>query len=173
MKEPTPPPVADDDPLQRPTRLQQAAHDVADVFDVSPGAHEPLADLARSAGARMHDASRAQRRWVAWLMLLLAIVSGASGTSALAATQGFTQMTPAAIMVVCYLVCFVALTRALRVIPVSIAYAIWSGIGITLVSVIGWVLFEQELNRGELAGIALILAGAVVIQLFSRTTHTS
>jgi small multidrug resistance pump len=111
------------------------------------------------------------RRWVAWVFLLLAIVSGASGTSALARTHGFTQLQPAIVVVVCYAVCFLALTRALRVIPVSIAYAVWSGIGIALVSVIAWVLFDQPLNGGELLGIGLILVGAVVIQLFSRATH--
>jgi len=69
-------------------------------------------------------------------------------------------------------VCFVALTRALQVIPVSIAYAVWSGLGIALIALIGWVVFDQALGAGELAGIGLILVGTVVIQLFSRsTTH--
>jgi small multidrug resistance pump len=142
-----------------------------EVFEVAPGAHEPLADLAREAGARMHDASRARRRWAAWLMLALAIVGGAIGTSALAASAGFTRAGPLAVMVLGYLTCFVALTRALRVIPISVAYAVWSGVGIALVSGIGWIWLGQQLNRGELAGIALILVGTVVIQLFSRTTE--
>jgi small multidrug resistance pump len=76
------------------------------------------------------------------------------------------------IVVLAYAVCFVALTRALRVIPVSIAYAVWSGVGIALITLIGWVVFGQQLGAGELIGIALILIGTVVIQLFSRaTTH--
>lgn len=106
-------------------------------------------------------------------MLIVAIVSGASGTSALSRTEGFTRLEPALWVVGCYAVCFLALTRALRTIPVSIAYAVWSGLGIALVSVIAWVLFNQPLNLGELLGIALILVGAVVIQLFSRSTHAS
>ena len=101
-------------------------------------------------------------------MLALAIVGGAIGTSALAASAGFTRTGPIAVMAAGYLVCFVALTRALRVIPISVAYAVWSGVGIALVSVIGWVWLGQRLNLGELLGIALILAGTVVIQLVSR-----
>ncbi len=144
-----------------------------EVFEFAPGAHEPLADLAREAGARLHDSSRARRRWAAWLMLALAIVGGAIGTSSLAASAGFTHAGPVGVMVVGYLVCFIALTRALRVIPISIAYAVWSGVGIALVSGIGWFWLGQQLNRGELAGIALILVGTVVIQLFSRSHDAS
>lgn len=140
-----------------------------ELFDVASGAHEPLADLAREAGARLHDPVRARRRWAAWLMLALAIGGGAIGTSALAASAGFTRAGPLVVMAAGYLVCFVALTRALRVIPISVAYAVWSGAGIALVSVIGWLWLGQALNRGELAGIALILVGTVVIQLFSRS----
>ena len=131
--------------------------------------HEPLADLARTAGASLHDASRARRRGAAWLMLMVAIVGGAIGTTSLAATAGFTRPGPMAVMVLGYAVCFVALTRAVRVIPISIAYAVWSGIGITLVSLIGWLALGQHLSAGELAGIGLILAGTVVIQWFSRS----
>jgi small multidrug resistance pump len=102
---------------------------------------------------------------------MLAIVSGATGTSALSRTEGFTVLQPALLTVACYLMCFLALTRALRVIPVSIAYAVWSGIGIVLVTLIAWVLFDQPLNAGELLGIGLILAGTVVIQLYSRAAR--
>jgi small multidrug resistance pump len=150
----------------QPARAPAPADD--EVFQVEPGVHEPLADLAREAGARLHDARHARRRWAAWLMLAVAIVGGAIGTSALAASAGFTRMGPIALMAAGYGVCFVALTRALRVIPISVAYAVWSGVGIALVSAIGWLWLGQQLNRGELLGIALILAGTVVIQLFSR-----
>jgi len=157
-----------------PTQQNRAAADTGDeVFEVGPGAHEPLADLAREAGAALHDASRARRRWAAWLMLSVAIVGGATGTSALAASAGFTRAGPVAVMVLGYLACFIALTRALRVIPVAVAYAVWSGAGIALVSGIGWSWLGQELNRGELAGIALIVVGTVVVQLFSRSADTS
>lgn len=108
------------------------------------------------------------RRWLAWAYLAVAIVSGASGTSALAQTRGFTVLQPTLLVAACYAVCFLALTRALHVIPVSIAYAVWSGVGIALVSAIGWLLFDQPLNAGELLGIGLILVGTVVIQRWSR-----
>ena len=157
-----------------PTQEGRAAANADDeVFEVAPGAHEPLADLAREAGAALHDASRARRRWAAWLMLAVAIVGGAIGTSALAASAGFTRAGPIAVMVLGYLSCFVALTRALRVIPISVAYAVWSGVGIALVSGIGWFWLGQQLKRGEVAGIALILVGTVVIQLFSRSADTT
>jgi small multidrug resistance pump len=117
----------------------------------------------------LHNARRARRRWAAYLMLAIAIVAGATGTSALSASRGFTELAPLGIVAVGYLICFVAMTRALKVIPVGVAYAIWSGLGIALVAVIGWFFFGQQLNAGELGGIALILAGVVVIQLFSRS----
>jgi small multidrug resistance pump len=155
----SPPPDADRRPTQPPPAGAPGPDD-----DV----HEPLADLAREAGARLHDAGRARRPWAAWVMLVVAITSSASGTSLLATTAGFTRPGPTLAMALCYLVCFVALTRALRVIPVSIAYAIWSGLGMTLVSVIGWVAFDQRLGGAELFGIGLILAGVLLIQLRSR-----
>lgn len=105
----------------------------------------------------------------AWAWLFLAIASGASGTSALSQAKGFALLPPTLLAVACYALCFLALTRAVRSIPVSVAYAVWSGVGIALVSVIGWALFGQSLGLGELLGIGLILVGTVVIQLFSRT----
>lgn len=110
-------------------------------------------------------------RAAAWAWLLLAIVSGAIGTSALSRTQGFAVLEPALLAAGAYAVCFVALTRSLRVIPVPVAYAVWSGLGIVLVTLIGWVLFGQPLSAGELLGIGLILVGTVVIQLLSRAAH--
>lgn len=107
----------------------------------------------------------------AWLWLLLAIASGASGTSALSQSRGFTELPPTLLAIGLYAVCFVALTRAVRSIPLSLAYAVWSGLGIALVSLIGWALFGQALGAGELLGIGLILAGTVVIRLFSRTAN--
>jgi small multidrug resistance pump len=143
----------------------------AEIFHVEPGVHEPLADLAAAAGARIeesiHTPKPSRRRWVAYLFLALAIVAGVTGTSALSASRGLTLPVPTAMVVLGYLVCFLALTRALRVIPISIVYAIWSGVGIALIALIGWQLFGQRLGIGEVAGIVLILAGVVVIHLFS------
>lgn len=143
---------------------------LADVFEVTPGAHEPLADLAVAAGAQLHPRPQVRRRWTAWLALAIAIAAGASGTSALSASQGLTRLGPVLLMALCYFVCFVALTRALKVLPIGITYAVWSGAGIALVTLIGWIAFEQRLALGQLVGVALILAGVVLIQLFSRAS---
>lgn len=143
------------------------------LFDVEPGAHEPLADLAQAAGheieERLHAQRPLKRRWTAYAFLLLAIVAGVTGTSALSRSHGFTRLLPLTIVGLAYLVCFLALARALRTIPVGIAYAIWSGVGIALVALIGFAVFGQALNAGELAGITLIMAGVIVIQLCSRS----
>jgi small multidrug resistance pump len=140
-------------------------------FQVEPGAHEPLADLAAAAGARIEESIHAPaagpKRWVAYLFLGIAILAGVVGTSALSVSHGFTRPGPAAVVVVAYLGCFLALTRALRIIPIGIVYAIWSGVGMALITLIGWRLFGQSLEAGEIAGIVLILAGVVVIHLFS------
>jgi len=142
-----------------------------DLFRVEPGAHEPLADLAAAAGARigesMHVPAPGPQRWVAYLFLAIAIVAGVTGTSALSVSAGLTQPGPMIVVGLAYFVCFLAMTRALRAIPISLVYAIWSGIGIALVTLIGWRLFGQSLQAGEIAGIALILAGVVVIHLYS------
>lgn len=157
---------------------QAASASSRSMFNVGPGAHEAFADLAAVVGARLAEAIEQQRqrqqwakeRGVAYLFLSLAILSGVTGTSALSRSAGFTQWQPLLVVAVAYACCFLALTRALRVIPVGIAYAIWSGVGIALVTLIGWMAFDQRLNAGELVGIALILSGTVVIQLFSRAT---
>jgi small multidrug resistance pump len=142
------------------------------LFSVEPGAHEGLADLAATAGARLEQgfpASKSpRRRWTAWVWLSLAIVSGATGTTALAQSAGFTRWQPLVVVALAYLVCFLALTRALHTIPVGVAYAVWSGVGIVLVSGISWLAYGQSLSFGEMLGIALILAGTVVIQLYSK-----
>jgi small multidrug resistance pump len=130
-----------------------------------------LADLAAAAGARleesMHVPAPRPRRWVAYGFLAIAIVAGVTGTSALSVSSGLSRPGPAVVVAVAYLACFLAMTRALRFIPISIVYATWSGVGIALVTLIGWRLFGQALDAVEIAGIALILAGVVVIHLFS------
>lgn len=114
------------------------------------------------------DPAARSRRLSAWLLLGVAIVAGASGTSMLPATKGFTEESAMAAMVACYAVSFFALTRAVREIPVSLAYALWSGLGIVLVSTVGWVVYDQPLSPGQMAGIALILAGVAMTHLGTR-----
>ncbi len=155
----------------KPASSSDEAHH--ELFQVEAGAHEPLADLAAAAGARIEESVHAEapprRRWVAYVFLAIAIVSGVTGTSALSVSAGFTLLLPTIVLVLAYLACFLALTRALHVIPISIVYAIWSGVGIALITLIGWRLFGQRLVAGEIAGIVMILAGVVIIHLFSDT----
>jgi small multidrug resistance pump len=106
---------------------------------------------------------------MSYLYLAMAIVAEVVGTSALKAAHGFTRLVPSQVVVASYGVAFYGLSLALATIPVGVAYAIWSGGGIVLVSAIGWIAYGQALAGGEAAGIALILAGTVVIQLFSKS----
>ena len=105
----------------------------------------------------------------AYLLLAVAIVAEVIATSALKTSEGFTRWIPSAIVVVGYGVAFYCLSLTLHTIPTGIAYAIWSGVGIVLVSLIGWTVFGQTLDGPALAGIGLILAGVLVINLFSRS----
>ncbi|UCG98890.1 MAG: multidrug efflux SMR transporter [Burkholderiales bacterium] len=102
-----------------------------------------------------------------YLYLAIAIVAEVIGTSALKAAEGFTRLVPSLVVIVGYGAAFYFLSLALKVIPVGIAYAIWSGVGVALITLIGWVLFKQRLDAPALAGLALIVAGVVVIQFFS------
>ena len=102
-----------------------------------------------------------------YLALLGAILVEVIATNALKASEGFTRLGPSAVTVIGYAISFYLLSRALQTIPVGVAYAIWSGIGIVLVTIVAWVVFGQRLDAGALAGIALILAGVVVLRVFS------
>lgn len=102
-----------------------------------------------------------------YLYLAIAIVAEVIGTSALKAAEGFTRPLPSIVVAVGYGVAFYFLSLALRQIPVGIAYAIWSGVGVALITVVGWLVFRQRLDAPALAGILLIVAGVVVIQVFS------
>jgi small multidrug resistance pump len=104
-----------------------------------------------------------------WLCLAIAIVSETIATTALKASEGFSRPLPSILVVVGYGLAFYFLSLTLRTIPLGVTYAIWSGVGIVLVTVAGWVLFGQKLDAGALAGIGLILAGVLVMNLFSKT----
>ena len=108
-----------------------------------------------------------------WIFLGIAIVSEVIATSALGKTEGFSRPWPSLIVVLGYASAFYFLSLTLRVIPVGVAYAIWAGAGIALVVLIAWLLFGQSLDLPGVIGIALIIAGVVVLNLFSRTlSHT-
>ncbi len=104
-----------------------------------------------------------------WLYLGVAILFETIGTTALKASDGMTRLAPALLVVVAYAVSFWLLALVLRVIPVGVAYAIWSGLGICLIAAIGWVVFGQRLDAPALLGLGMIIAGIAVINLFSKT----
>ena len=106
-----------------------------------------------------------------WVLLSIAIALETVGTTALKASAGFTRPWPSVLVVVAYGASFWLLAMVLKVIPVGVAYAIWSGAGICLIALIGWVAFGQRLDPPALAGLALIVAGIVVINLFSGSVR--
>lgn len=103
-----------------------------------------------------------------WIYLVAAIVSEVIATSALKSSDGFTVLTPTIIVISGYLAAFFFLSLVLKSIPVGIAYAIWSGIGIALISIIGWIFYDQRLDVPSIIGISLIMAGVIVINLFGQ-----
>lgn len=107
-----------------------------------------------------------------YIILFFAIVTETIGTSALQASQQFSKFWPSVIVVVSYSASFYLMALALKVIPVGIAYAIWSGVGILMIAIIGFAVFGQKLDLPAILGMGLILAGILVIHLFSATsTH--
>lgn len=107
-----------------------------------------------------------------WIFLAAAIVSEVIATSFLKAADGFTRLWPSLIVVIGYLLAFYLLSVTLKTIPVGVAYAIWSGVGIVLIALSGWLFLGQTLDTAALIGLTLIAAGVAVIHVFSRTvTH--
>jgi small multidrug resistance pump len=106
---------------------------------------------------------------MAYVYLLIAIVAEVVGTTALKLSQGFTKPVPTIGVIVGYTIAFFFLSLVLKHIPVGIAYAIWSGIGIVLISLIGVVMFKQILDVYAIAGIVLITIGVLVINLLSKS----
>jgi small multidrug resistance pump len=103
------------------------------------------------------------------LYLAVAIVAEVVATSALKSTNQFTRLGPTLVVVLGYLCAFYFLSKALVSIPVGVAYAIWSGVGIVLVAIAGAVIYREIPDRPAVLGMALIIAGVAVINLFSRT----
>ena len=107
-----------------------------------------------------------------WLYLIIAIFGEVIGTSSLKMAAGFTKLVPSIVVVVGYSVAFYFLSLSLKYIPLVIAYAIWCGVGIVLVALIGWIFYKQVMDVPAIMGMALIFTGVLVINLFSRSvTH--
>ena len=107
-----------------------------------------------------------------WLYLGAAILFETIGTTALQASHQFSRLWPSVLVAVSYAISFYLLAIVLRTMPVGVAYAIWSGLGICLIALIGFVVFGQRLDLPAMLGMGMIIAGVVVIQLFSdNATH--
>ena len=106
---------------------------------------------------------------MSWLYLVIAIVTEVIGTTALKATEGFTKLIPSIIVALSYGSSFYFLSLTLKSIPVGIAYAVWSGVGIVLIAIVGWLLFGQTIDRYGILGIALIGAGVIVLNTLSQS----
>lgn len=104
-----------------------------------------------------------------YALLFFAIVMEVIGTTALQMCQQFTKPWPVVVLVICYAAAFYCLSLTLRVFPVGIVYAIWSALGIVLISGVGFFLFRQKLDLPALIGLALIIAGVLVVNLFSKS----
>lgn len=108
----------------------------------------------------------------AYLFLCIAIAFELLGTSLLMKTEQFTRLIPSVLVLVSYGSSFYFLSLSLKSIPIGIAYALWSAVGIVCIALIGWLFFKQRLDLPAMIGIALIIVGVVVINLFSKSvTH--
>jgi small multidrug resistance pump len=103
-----------------------------------------------------------------WIFLSIAIVSEVIATSCLKAAEGFTRLWPSLMVVAGYLLAFYFLSLTLKTIPVGIAYAIWSGVGVVLIALSGWIFLGQSLDIPAVIGLFLIVAGVVIISVFSQ-----
>jgi small multidrug resistance pump len=111
------------------------------------------------------------RKWntMKWLYLFGAILAEAIATSALKPANGFTKLLPSLIVVVGYCAAFYLLSCTLKFMPIGIVYAIWSGIGIALIALIGWLFFKQNLDTPALIGIGFIMVGLIIMNMFSKS----
>jgi small multidrug resistance pump len=105
-----------------------------------------------------------------YLLLLLAIVAEVIATSGLKASENFTRLAPSLLVVAGYGTAFFCLSLTLKTLPLGVAYAIWSGVGTVLVAIVGWLLYRQQLDLPAMIGIGLIVAGTIVLNLFSKVS---
>ena len=104
-----------------------------------------------------------------WLILFIAIVAEVIATSALKSSEGFTKPIASIVVVLGYMIAFYCLSLTLKTIPVGIAYAVWSGVGIVFITTVAWFVFDQKLDVWGIIGIALIMSGVLVLNLLSKT----
>jgi small multidrug resistance pump len=104
-----------------------------------------------------------------WIFLTIAIVSEVIATSALKSSEGFSRLWPSVIVTIGYTSAFYFLSLTLKTIPIGVAYAVWAGSGVALIALIAWIFFGQALDLPAIIGLSLIVAGVVVLNLFSKT----
>jgi small multidrug resistance pump len=104
-----------------------------------------------------------------WLAIGIAIVAEVIATTALKASNEFTRLVPSLIAALGYGVAFYFMTISMRVLPVGIMYAIWSGLGVVLISLLGWLVHKQMLDLPAMVGMGFIVAGVVIINVFSKS----
>jgi small multidrug resistance pump len=104
-----------------------------------------------------------------WLFLTVAIVAEVFGTTALKASYSFTKFVPSVMVVIGYGLAFYFLSLTLKSIPIGVAYAIWSGLGVVLITLVAWIVYGQKLDLAALIGMVLIVSGVIVMNLFSET----
>ena len=103
-----------------------------------------------------------------WLLLTLAIMLEVAGTTSMKLSNGFTKIVPSVLLFVFYAASFIALTFAIRRIDISVAYAVWSGLGMAIVALIGFTFFKEPVTVAKLGCIALIMAGVVGLNMSSQ-----
>ncbi|ETD66667.1 multidrug transporter [Pelistega indica] len=104
-----------------------------------------------------------------WIFLIIAILAEIIATSALQASNGFSKLLPSMTSVVGYIITFYMLSLAIKQIPLGIAYAIWSGVGIVVLALIGYFFYKQTLDLPAIVGLGMIVVGVIIINVFSNT----
>ena len=104
-----------------------------------------------------------------WIYLTLAIFSEVMATASLKSTEGFTKLWPSVLVLVGYSAAFYFLSLTLDTIPIGVAYAIWSGVGVAAITLVSIFFFDQKIDTAGFIGIGLIVAGVIVLRLFSES----
>jgi multidrug transporter EmrE-like cation transporter len=104
-----------------------------------------------------------------WVLLFTAILAEVVATSLLKSTEGFTRLWPSVTVVVCYEIAFILLALSVKKMPLGIVYAVWSGVGVALVTLVAWLFMDQTLDMAGMMGVGLIVGGVVVINVLSKT----
>ena len=106
-----------------------------------------------------------------YLFLFIAVVGEVVGTSTLKATEGFTRIGPTIVVVLAYAIAFYFLSLSVQRFPIGVLYAVWSGLGIVLIALAGFIIYGDRLDMPALIGLAMIIGGVATIQLFSDTVR--